>query len=312
MSRIDALLLLMTVIWGTNYAIVKSAFSEIDPQAFDAVRLAIAAAVFLATMAVVRWVRPRANRRGLTSIFRTPAPLAGRDWLGVLGLAVVGHATYQYCFIGGLARTSVANSSLIIAATPVLVGVMSAALGQDRLTRRHWIGTAISVLGIYVVVGRGVRLAGDSRAGDLLIAGAVTCWAAYTIGARQLMQRHSPVGVTGLSMSLGVLLYVPAVWPHIAATHWATISARTWGIAVYSALFALCVSYTIWYSAVRAIGGSRTAVYSNVVPVVAMATAAVWLREPLSGGKILGAAAVLLGVALTRSGRARVAAAPEP
>jgi hypothetical protein len=31
-ARIDALLLLMALIWGTNYAIVKSAFREMDPR----------------------------------------------------------------------------------------------------------------------------------------------------------------------------------------------------------------------------------------------------------------------------------------
>jgi drug/metabolite transporter (DMT)-like permease len=41
-------------------------------------------------------------------------------------------------------------------------------------------------------------------------------------------------------------------------------------------------------------------VYSNLVPVVAMATAAAFLHEPLGVRKILGAAAVLVGVALTR------------
>ena len=39
-------------------------------------------------------------------------------------LGVVGHTAYQYFFIGGLARTSVANSSLMLAATPVLISVI--------------------------------------------------------------------------------------------------------------------------------------------------------------------------------------------
>ena len=47
-ARIDVLLLLMTVIWGTNYAIVKPAFRAIDPQAFNAMRMLIASSVFLA------------------------------------------------------------------------------------------------------------------------------------------------------------------------------------------------------------------------------------------------------------------------
>jgi len=37
----------------------------------------------------------------------------------------------------------------------------------------------------------------------------VLCWALYTIGARPLMARHSPVGVTALSMVIGTALYAP-------------------------------------------------------------------------------------------------------
>jgi drug/metabolite transporter (DMT)-like permease len=44
-------------------------------------------------------------------------------------------------------------------------------------------------------------------------------------------------------------------------------------------------------------------VYSNLVPIVAMVTAVVMLGERLTVPRVLGAAAVLLGVALTRVGR---------
>jgi len=115
------------------------------------------------------------------------------------------------------------------------------------------------------------------------------------------MKRHSPLGVTGLSMSVGTLLYLPIAAPSLARVSWQAIGAHTWGALVYSAVFSLCVAYTIWYAAVREIGSARTSIYSNLVPIVAMLTAVVWLREPLSASKIVGAAAVLLGVALTRT-----------
>ena len=54
---------------------------------------------------------------------------------------------------------------------------------------------------------------------------------------------------------------------------------------LYSAIFALGVAYTIWYAAVRQIGSARTAVYSNVIPLVAMATAVIFLGEPLRLGE---------------------------
>ena len=65
-------------------------------------------------------------------------------------------------------------------------------------------------------------------------------------------------------------------------------------------MFSLSVSYTIWYAGVREIGSARTSVYSNLVPVFAMLSAVLFLGEPVGARNIAGAAAVLIGVALTR------------
>ncbi len=291
----------MTLIWGTNYAIVKHAFRSIDPQAFNAVRLIISSAVFLGVMAAIR--RLPASRRpdgSLAGIFYTPSPITARDWAGFAGLGLVGHFLYQYTFVAGLARTSVSNAALIAAAAPVLIALATAVRGAERVGVVHWTGALLSLGGIYIVVGRGLSVGGSTLRGDLTMFVAVCCWAIYTIGSRPLMTRHSPVAVTGLSMVIGTLLYVPAVTPHLRAVDWRAVDLATWAAIVYSALFALCVAYTIWYAAVRDIGSARTSVYSNLVPLVAMATAVVALGESLDVRKISGAAAVLVGVALTR------------
>lgn len=308
MSFIDALLLLMTIIWGTNYSIVKTAFQQIDPQAFNAMRMVIASCTFLVIIAVAR--RIRASGR-LGSIFVTPAPITRRDWISLALLGLVGHAGYQYFFIGGLARTSVANSSLMLAATPVMIALISAALGQERIGRLHWVGAALSVFGIYLVVGHGSKGGDASLTGDVMMLTGVICWAIYTLGARHLMQRHSPVGVTGLSMAIGSLIYVPLMSRNILRTDWTAVTAGTWLALVYSALFALCVAYTIWYMAVREIGSARTSVYSNLVPIVAMVTAVITLGERLTIPRLVGASAVLLGVALTRVGKTAPLVPPE-
>lgn len=298
----DLLLLLMTLIWGSNYTIVKTAFEEMPAQPFNAVRMVIASTIFLAAIAIARRVkRP--------SVFYTPAPITRQDWIALAGLAVVGHCLYQLCFIGGLARTSVANSSLILAVTPVAIMLLNVIRGEERIGVWHWAGAALSIAGIYLVVGRGAAISSQSLTGDALMLGGVGCWAVYTVGAGRLMARHSPLGVTGLSMAMGTLLYVPIVWPQMRDVRWGAISAATWIALVYSAVFALCVAYMIWYTAVQKIGGTRTSLYSNLVPLVALAVAVIWLGEPLAVPKIMGAVLVLAGVAITRSA-AKVKAAP--
>ena len=185
----------------------------------------------------------------------------------------------------------------------MVIALISAAMGYERISRLHWFGAALSMAGIYLVVGHGAPGGGASVAGDAMMFAAVCCWAIYTMGARQLMLRHSPVGITGWSMAVGTAIYVPLTLRNVLATDWGTVSGGTWLAIVYSALFALCIAYTIWYMAVREIGSARTSVYSNLVPIVAMLTAVLFLGEAVTAGQLAGAAAVLLGVALTRVGK---------
>lgn len=283
----------MAVIWGTNYALVKSVFRELDPQAFNALRMLLASAVMTATSHVAR-------RTTLHDIFHTPAQVTRRDWLRLAWLGLIGHCLYQYLFVGGLARTSVANGALIVSSTPIVITFLSSRSRRERPGRLHWAGTLLSLAGIYIVVGRGAHIGGASMRGDLMLMGAVLCWAGYTLGARPLMERHSPVGVTALSMLIGTAVYVPLVSGHLARVPWTQVSGMAWAKLVYSAVFALCVSYTIWYAAVRALGSARTSLYSNLLPIIAMVTAYVWLHEPIGATKMTGAAAVLAGVALAR------------
>jgi drug/metabolite transporter (DMT)-like permease len=309
--RLDGLLLLMTLIWGTNYALVKSAFRDIDPQAFNALRLIQASAVMVGVNLIVRRYGAARTDAGrgigeIASIFHTPAPVTRRDWIALAWLGLVGHCLYQYLFVGGLARTSVANGALIVSSSPIVITLFSTVSGKERIGALHWAGTLLSFLGIYIVVGRGAHVSAASMRGDLMLLVAVVCWALYTMGARPLMTRHSPVGVTALSMLIGTIMYLPLALPGLSRTAWSSVSALTWIKVVYSSLFAICVAYTIWYAAVRQIGSARTSVYSNLLPIVAMVTAYLWLGEPLGLAKLAGAAAVLAGVALTRLGRQRL------
>ena len=119
-SRIDGWLLLMTFFWGSNFSIIKTAIREMPGPAFNGLRMVLASIVFLA---IIGW------RDGL----RAPmATVERKDWPAILVLSLVGHGFYQVLFLGGVARTSVANSSLIFGLTPVTVSLLGAWLGHER------------------------------------------------------------------------------------------------------------------------------------------------------------------------------------
>jgi drug/metabolite transporter (DMT)-like permease len=295
----DVFLVLMVVVWGLNYSALKRAFQEIPPPVFNTLRLVIASSVFLMAIRIAR-KRAAASRSPLASVFYTPQELTRRDRWDLVWLGLVGHLAYQLCFVNGLARTTASNGALIFGATPVVVALLSAALGRERVGRLHWIGAALSAAGIYFVVGHGATLGSTTFGGDLLIGLGVICWAAYTIGGMRLMARHSPLFVTGMTMAIGTIPY--AIWasPRFAEVNWAAVTPTVWGLLLFGSLGAFCFSYLVWYAAVKQLGPARTSIYSNAIPIVAMVFAALWLGEPITGIKMLGALAVITGVVLTR------------
>jgi drug/metabolite transporter (DMT)-like permease len=67
-----------------------------------------------------------------------------------------------------------------------------------------------------------------------------------------------------------------------------------------SAVLSLNLSYWIWYTGLKKLGGSRTSVYSYMMPIVAMVVAALWLHEPIAANQIAGAGAIFAGLLITR------------
>ena len=91
----------MTVIWGRTTPSSNSAFGELDPQAFNAARMTLASAVFLAVMAGSG--RPRRGRcRPVTSPAYSQVGAAHqRRMVELAALGLIGHSAIRSCFIGG-------------------------------------------------------------------------------------------------------------------------------------------------------------------------------------------------------------------
>jgi drug/metabolite transporter (DMT)-like permease len=292
LSRLDLLLFAMVAIWGTNFSLVKVAMRDFPELAFNAFRLVIASALFLGAM---RW------RAGLRADGQPAAPaISAADWRRLAFLGFVGHLMYQLLFLGGVKRTSVGNGSLIMGTTPVVVALLTAWTGHERVPPLRWLGAAISFLGLYVVVGQTVEWGASGHLGDVLMLGSVVCWATYSVASVPLLKKHSPLVVTGYSIAIGAALYLLVSVPTLVSVKWASISLLSWSLMTASAVFALALAYLIWYTSVQRAGSTRTAAWSNVTPVIAILIAAVWLGEPITPNQVIGSIAIFTGLFITR------------
>lgn len=280
----EAGLAVMVVIWGTNFAVVKRALEGFLPLGFNALRY------LLASLLVYAVLRSRGPLR----------PPARADVPRILALGLVGNTIYQMAFITGLDGTRAGNASLMLALVPVFVLLFG--LRSDRERRpAAWLGAILSVAGVAAVSGSTAGLeGGPTIRGDVTMIGAAVVWALYTVEARPLIERYGSVQATAWTLWVGGIgIFVIGI-PSLVRQSWSDIDLAGWGGLLYSALFSIGLAYLIWYRGVERLGGARTAVFSNLTPVVALITGAVWLGETMTLLSAAGAAMVVVGVMLVR------------
>lgn len=274
----------MAVIWGVNFSVVKYGTQVMEPLAYNALRMSLGCAVLLALAA---W---RPGKR---------ASSADRWRLMLLG--VLGHCVYQILFISGIARTRAGTASLMVAVSPAAVALVARLFGHDKLTPRAMIGLALSIVGVFLVLGGTVSTDGSSHlAGDLMILGAVGCWAFYTNWLVSLTQRVDAVQVAAWTLVGGVVPLTLLALPQLGRVEWLAITPLTWASVFYSGILAMVVAYLLWYRGVHRIGPTRTSMFGNLQPIVAILVAWIALGEQPTWYQGAGAATVLGGLYLSR------------
>ena len=89
--------------------------------------------------------------------------------------------------------------------------------------------------------------------------------------------------------------------PAMAHTAWARVTPLTWGAVAFSGIGSLVIGYLFWYRGIRVLGPTRTSIYSNLQPLVALAISWMLLAEVPTLWQGLGAATIIAGVILTRT-----------
>ena len=280
-------LLFMSLIWGVNYSVVKFGTGVMPPLAYNGVRITLAAVALI----------------GIAILWGGTTP-ARRDVFSLLALGALGNGIYQVFFIEGLARTRAGEAALVVGASPALMALFGRIAGIERISRRGAIGIVLSIFGVaLVVLGRasaGPGATGGSVLGDVIVLCGSVCWAVYTIMLMPYTRRLSGWWVTALTILGGTIVIMLAGMRDILAVSWSALPTVAWAAIAYSGLGALVIAYMFWYYGVRRLGPTRTALYGNLQPLIALVVAWITLGEVPTAWQAVGATTIVSGVLLTR------------
>lgn len=283
--RYDLLLLGVVIVWGSNFVVVKAIVDVLPPNVLNAVRMAVAV--------VGLGIFYTANQRKSGLKFWTPLrehPVL----IGVLGL--VGFGVYQALFIKGVSLTTAGSAALIMGSAPLWTAIVGAALRIERLPRAAWAALGVTFCGMVLVVAGGGARVGGSLVGNLLMAVAAITWGGYTALSRPATKRVSPSALaffgTAVAMPFLFALAIPA-W---GEADWSAFGGAEWTALVYSGGLSSGLAIAAWTLGVKKVGPSNTAVYGNLVPLVALVASVIALGETVSAMQMAGGALLLAGL----------------
>ncbi|MBW8771975.1 MAG: EamA family transporter [Gemmatimonadetes bacterium] len=278
-------MLLVVAIWACNFIAMRFALRELPLLAVGALRYSAAALLLLAFLKL--------------SEGSIGAPRA--VWGRLILIGMIGNTIYQTLFMVALERTTVGNTAILLATSPLQTAVLGALFRIEKPSGRLFGALLLALLGAGLVVSdRGLSVDAATLWGDLAALGAGTCWAISTLGVRMLPTTLSPLRVTALTALTGVPGLLVIAWPDLAAQHWGAVTPLAWGALTYSVVLSLCLAYILWNASVVAVGPNRTAIFNCLTPLVAMLIAWPSLGEVPGPAQWAGGTLIIAGVILGR------------
>jgi drug/metabolite transporter (DMT)-like permease len=209
------------------------------------------------------------------------------------------------CFAGDLAlwhqsvaRTSVANATLMANLAPVFVAGLGYLLFRERLSRGFWAGMVLALLGAATLMGQSLRLSPETLAGDLLGIGAAVFYAGYLMSVARARSRRSVLEVMAWTSGVTALALLPLtlglgepLWPQ---------SARGWAVLAGLALLSHVAGQGLIAYAMAGLPAVLSAVGLLVQPLAAALFAWWLLQEPFGPQQALGGAVILAGIVQCR------------
>ena len=276
------MLVVVVLLWSFGYTAGRYALTNgWEPLQYSSSRFMIGAIVF----AAVALYRERSIR------------IERADLIYLLPAGLVGIMLNQLSFTYSLTLTTATTVALVFGTLPIFAAILTRLLGWEVLTRRHWIATSVSFVGVALVaIGADASLSGD-LGGILLALAAVVTFAAFSVSVGPLMRKYSVYRVTAATTLAGTVPLALISLPQLTADTWPEIEPLAWGAWIYTLFMFISTTY-LWFVAIDRVGASHATLWANMQPFIGAVFAVIILSETLGGLQIAGAVVIALSIAL--------------
>ena len=256
------LIVLLTLVWGVNWPVMKLGVTEFPPLSFRALSI---------------WLGLPLLALGLV-VLKVPFRLPRRHWPELLWLAATNMFVWHVCIILAVRTLSSGRAAILGYTMPIFSAVIGAALFSAVLTRRSWLGVGAAALGVALLLWHELTQLTGRPVGVALALLAAATWALGT----QLLRR-TKIDVPTLAISFWMTALTAMVITLAAVLfeqpQWKAPSPATWGSIAYNAVLIFGFAHAAWFSLARDLPPVASTLSVMLIPVLGVFSGALWLGE---------------------------------
>lgn len=266
-SNAALLLTLTTLFWGGNAVAGKFAVGHISPLLLTAARWGFASVILMALA--------RRHLRRDWPFIRAHLPYLFA--MGMLGLAA-----FNGLFYTALTYTTAINSTIIQAGMPMFIFILGFLFFRTRTSRAQAMGYSLTLSGVAVAALRGeLGALADLQInrGDLIMIVAAFFYAAYSVALQAKPRIHWLSFLAVLVTSAAVAAIPLALYEATTDSFIWPTTATAWSVVAYTVIFPSILAQGCYIRGVELLGGNKSALFLNLVPIFGTLLSIVLLGE---------------------------------
>jgi drug/metabolite transporter (DMT)-like permease len=258
-----ALAFLAMLFWGMSFVWIKIVFKYYDPITTIFIRLLVSSALLV----LFAW------------LMKIPIIPKRKDFKAFLFLAFLEPFIYYIGESYGVDIVSPSVAAIMIATIPIITPIFAYFKLKERLSLMNFIGIIVSFMGILLMILKKDLSLEYSLEGILLLLLAVFSGAYYTIQLKPLSSSYSPITIIINMNIIGAIYFLPFFLYYeyssfIEVVPNAELITALAELIIFSSIMAL----VFFVKVVERIGPSKTAAFTNFIPVVTVIAA--WFLLP--------------------------------